>query len=134
MRCNRFRVAAGDVGVRRMFWLLQIVKRSQSRCKRNRLVDLVRWLRGRHRREFAVEMVQERPQSVGLKRGYADGLIAMTKQVCSGLRNSIAFIEDERPPQHLQIQFLKDFNHGGYLDVDIHRAGVHNMDQKIRLA
>src|SRR5688572_6467379 len=95
MRCNRFRFAAGDVGGRRMPWL-QIVKRSQPRCKRSCLVDLAGWLR-----KCNPEMVQERAQGVGMQRGYADGLIATTKPVCLGRRNSIAFIEDERPPQHV---------------------------------
>jgi len=134
MHCNRFRIAAGDVRVRRMSWLLQIVKRSHPRCKRNRLVDLVRWLRDCDRGEFAVEMAQERAQGVGMQRGYANGLIAPTKQVCLGLRNSIAFIENERPSQHSQIQFLKNLDHGGYLDIHISRAGIHDMHQKIRLA
>jgi hypothetical protein len=116
-----------------MSWL-QILKRSQPRCKRSRLVDLAGWLRKCHPGEFTVEMVQERVQGVGMQRGYADGLIATTKPVCLGRRNSIAFIEDERPPQHVEIQFLKNFNHGGYLDVDVSRAGVYDMDKKIRLA
>ncbi len=61
-------------------------------------------------------------------------LIATAEQVCLGLRNSVAFVEDERSPQHLQIQLLKNLNDSGNLDIDISRASIHDMDQEVRLA
>ena len=116
------------------FGLPAIVKWSQPRCKRNRLVNLVALLRDWDCGKFAFEMAEQGTQGLGVKRGYTDGLVATTQQLRLGLRQSIAFIEDKRSPQHLQVQLLKNFHHGGNLNVDISRAGVHDMDQKICLA